>query len=134
MDKQELYFAFLRKCKELCGHTEDGWEGTVEEETARKGWLQFLDSLSVKEVTAKTTGENRGWVEMKKNTGKTRNLNETYSWSRFNMTKKPAKDKNHIIIRDPWRGLFMITEHGIKYGLKVPKDLALKILVLKYVA
>lgn len=123
MNEQELYFAFLRRCKELCGMTEDGWDCTVEKDTARKEWLLLLEFLSVKEVTKKTTGGKRYWRETKKNTGTNRST----------MTEKPAKDKDFVICRDPWRGFFEIGKDGFRYGLKVPKELALKILTFGYV-
>ena len=46
-------------------------------------------------------------------------------------TKSPARTKDHILIKDPLRGRIPTLKY-LSYGLKIPKETAMKILVLNH--
>lgn len=106
-DKQKIYFAMLDKARRLHG-VDENWNMSVPKSKARKEWLIFLDSLSIIQVR-KERKKGLYWIES---------------------SGKPARDKDYLIVKDPWNNMFEVPDFQYNHALKIPKQVALKIMVL----
>lgn len=114
--KQKVYWVLLDKAKKLNGLDENlkRIEPKRDIEEVHKEWVDFLNFYSIKQIH-KRKKRHGCWFE------------------RVGSQEKPARDKDHIIVNDPFVVMFRLVDHE-HHGLKVPKELALKIAMLEYVA
>ena len=103
--KQKVYWALREKAKKIIGLSPH-----MNFEKIFDDWAFFLNSLDIKAIQ-KRKNRKACWVE------------------KVGSQEKLAKDKNHIIINDPFFDLLCLCNHE-RHGLKVPRELVFKLSVL----
>lgn len=122
--KQKVYVALREKAQKIIGRRDNLPHGHINgrlrtafqlydddtKENIFNDWAFFLNSLDIKAIQ-KRRNRKACWIE------------------KVGSQEKVAKDKDHIIINDPFFDLLCLCIHE-RHGLKVPKELVFKISVL----